>query len=204
MEFGPFPVRSDAVTRSDGAGMGEPRRLQPFGCGRSRDCEGFAGGADVWASGVAVGDGRHGTGRSADRGIVGGTQQRHDLRLHGTTSDGDGEVAECSRRAAGCGRSGRDCFGGHAALAGRSSGREIECEGGRHIVDGIAGDAARVRNSGGVPGAFHSECESDCARRTERVGEPESEGAAVVSGAGIERASRAVVSGECARVRATD
>ena len=53
-------------------------------------------------------------------------------------------------------------------------------------MDRIAGDAARMRNSGRVRGALRPECEPDCARRAERVGESEPQGTAVVSCAGIE------------------
>src|SRR5271170_6989373 len=55
-----------------------------------------------------------------------------------------------------------------------------------------------------MSGALCAECESDCARRVERVGESESGGAAVVSGAGIGRASGAFVFDEHARVRTAD
>ena len=42
---------------ADGSRMDEPRRLQPFGCGRSGHCEVVARGAVVRTRGVAVGDG---------------------------------------------------------------------------------------------------------------------------------------------------
>ncbi len=59
---------------------------------------------------------------------------------------GTAKLTERSRRNSRRGWTGRDCVGGHAALARRGPRREVEREGRGHIVDWLSGNAARLRN----------------------------------------------------------
>ena len=113
-------LSGDAGTYAvDRSGMGEPRWLQPVGCGRGRDCESVACSSDARTSGIAIERRGDGAGGSANRGIVGGAEQWNDFGLHWAASDGHGEVAECSHRHGWRGKPGRSRFGRHATFAGR-------------------------------------------------------------------------------------
>ena len=96
IEFGPFALRS-GTSRRRARGLGQSRRLRLRGCGGERHLKYAADSAHVWHSGAAGSRGRYGTTRSANRRIVGGTQQRRGHRLHRFASNGHGKVAECSR-----------------------------------------------------------------------------------------------------------
>ncbi len=71
-------------------------------------------------------------------------------------------------------------------------------------LDGFAGDAARLRNPRGVPGALRPERESDCARRAPVSGLVRAPQATVVSRIGIDYAGGNIVPDEPASIRASD